>query len=233
MHISIRSTMLSLLFALSLPGLTLASDVQTILDQLINSYGGEENLAKMDSMVQEWDMVAVMSKRQGTDIRSIQAPNKLRVDLHYPNKSETRILNGDSAYAIFGDATPEAVTGIQKDAMRLQLMRLYSPLMLRNKIRSVSLIEEGGLLALSLVESGVHAHYMVNKENWRIEKVAGTVTMNGNAVQFLTEYSDFAVVEGVLIHHSENKFAGGMNTAKLQLRKVTFDAPLDNPQFQP
>jgi hypothetical protein len=233
MHISIRSTMLSLLFALSLPGLTLASDVQTILDQLITSYGGEENLAKMDSMIQEWDMVAVMSKRQGTDIRSIQAPNKLRVDLHYPNKSETRILNGDNAYAIFGDATPEAVTGIQKDAMRLQLMRLYSPLMLRNKIRSVSLIEEGDLLALSLVESGVHAHYMVNKENWRIEKVAGTVTMNGNAVQFLTEYSDFAVVEGVLIHHSENKFAGGMNTAKLQLRKVTFDAPLDNPQFQP
>jgi hypothetical protein len=233
MHISIRSTMLSLLFALSLPGLTLASDVQTILDQLITSYGGEENLAKMDSMIQEWDMVAVMSKRQGTDIRSIQAPNKLRVDLHYPNKSETRILNGDSAYAIFGDATPEAVTGIQKDAMRLQLMRLYSPLMLRNKIRSVSLIEEGDLLALSLVESGVHAHYMVNTENWRIEKVAGTVTMNGNAVQFLTEYSDFAVVEGVLIHHSENKFAGGMNTAKLQLRKVTFDAPLDNPQFQP
>jgi hypothetical protein len=233
MYPSLRFKLLALLFALSLPALTLASDVQTILDQLISSYGGEQNLRKMDSMVQEWDMVALMSKRQGTDIRSIQAPNKLRVDLNYPSKSETRILNGDSAYVIFGDAAPEAVSGIQKDAMRLQLMRLYSPLMLRNKIRSVSLIEQGDLLALSLVENGVHAHYMVNKENWRIEKVAGTLLMNGGEIQFLTEYSDFAMVEGVLVHHSENKFAGGVNTAKLQLRKITFDAPLDNHKFKP
>lgn len=79
-------------------------------------------------------------------------------------------------------------------AMRLQSMRLYSPLMLRTKIDSVSLIEEGDLLALSLVENGVHVHYLVNKEN---------------------------------------KFAGGVNTAMLQLRQITFDAQLDDSRFKP
>ena len=34
------------------------------------------------------------------------------------------------------------------------------------------------------------------------------------------------------MHQKENKFAGGMNTAVLQLRKVTFDAPIDDKQFK-
>jgi hypothetical protein len=57
--------------------------------------------------------------------------------------------------------------------------------------------------------------------------------MNGREIQFLTEYSDFAVVEGVLVHHKENKFAGGVNTAMLQLREITFDAELDDSRFKP
>ena len=122
---------------------------------------------------------------------------------------------------------------MQRDAMRLQLMRLYSPLMLRDKIDSVQLVEEGGLLALSLVEDGLHVHYMVNRENWRIEKVAGSLLANGNEIQFLTEYSDFKVIDGVLMHQKENKFAGGVNTAVLQLRSVTFDASIADETFVP
>ena len=207
------------------------SDVQTVLDQLVQTYGGESNLRKMDSMVQEWDMTALMGNRQGTDTRSIRAPDQLRVDLSYPKKTETRVLNGDSAFVIFEGTEPKQVSGMQRDAMRLQLMRLYSPLMLRNKIDSVSLIEEGGMMALSLVENGVHVYYMINKENWHIEKVAGSLLMNGNEIQFLTEYSDFKTIEGVLMHQKENKFASGMNTAVLQLRKVTFDAKIEDRQF--
>ena len=224
---------LMLLFGFSQPGFTQSPDVQTILDQLVQTYGGETNLQKMDSMVQEWDLTALMGNRHGTDTRSIRAPGQLRVELSYPQKSETRILNGDSAFVIFGDATPEEVSGMQRDAMRLQLMRLYSPLMLRDKIDSISLIEEGGLLALSLVENGVHVHYMVNRENWHIEKVAGSLLMGGREIQFLTEYSDFTTIDGVLVHQKENKFASGMNTAVLQLRNITFDASIDDRQFVP
>ena len=187
----------------------------------------------MDSMVQEWDLTALMGNRQGTDTRSVRAPDQLRVDLNYPQKSETRILNGDSAFVIFGDSAPEEVSGMQRDAMRLQLMRLYSPLMLRDKIDSISLVNQGGLLALSLVENGVHVHYMINQENWRIEKVAGSLLMGDKEIQFLTEYSDFTTIDGVLVHQKENKFASGMNTAVLQLRNIHFDASIDYIKFVP
>ena len=229
----LRLSWLILLCAFSFADIAQALEVRTVLDRLIHTYGGESNLGKMDNMTQKWDLVAMMGNRHGTDTRSIRAPNQLRVELSYPEKSETRILNGDSAQVIFEGKAVEEVFGIQRDAMRLQLMRLYSPLMLLKKIDSVSLIEEGDLLALSLVENGVHVHYLVNKENWHIEKVAGTLLMNGNEIKFLTEYSDFAVVEGVLVHHKENKFAGGVNTAMLQLRQITFDAQLDDSRFNP
>ena len=226
-----RLSLLILLIGFSQPGLTQSSDVQAVLDQLIQTYGGESNLRKMDNMVQEWDMTALMGNRQGTDTRSIRAPGQLRVELSYPKKSETRVLNGNSAFVIFEGAEPKEVSGMQRDAMRLQLMRLYSPLMLRNKINSVSLKEEGGLMALSLVENGAHVHYMINRENWHIEKVAGSLLVKGKEIQFLTEYSDFKVIEGVLMHQKENKFAAGMNTAVLQLRKITFDAKIEDKEF--
>jgi len=232
MSIFFRHSLLTLLFIFSYAGITRASDVQTVLDQLINTYGGEKNLRRMDSMVQEWDMTALMGNRQGTDTRYIRAPDQLRVELNYPMKSETRVLNSETAFVLFEGTEPQEVSGMQRDAMRLQLMRLYSPLMLRNKIESVSLTEEGGLLALSLVENGLHVHYMINTENWHIEKVAGSLLMNGNEIQFLTEYSDFKVIEGILVHQKENKFAGGMNTAVLQLRKITFDASIEDRQFK-
>ena len=74
-----------------------ASDINTILDKIILTYGGEQNLLKLDNMVQEWDMVALIGNRQGSEVRSVRAPGQLRAHLSYPNKSETRILNGGSA----------------------------------------------------------------------------------------------------------------------------------------
>jgi len=233
MAIFLRSSLLILLMAFSCAATAADQELATILDRLIHSYGGENNLKKMDNMVQQWDFVAMMGKRHGKDIRSVRSPSQLRVDLVYPEKSETRILNGDIGQTIFNTAPPKNVTGMQLDAMRLQLMRMYSPLMLRSKIDSMSLVEDGQNLALSLAESGVHVFYLVNKENWRIEKVAGTLMTNGREVQFLTEYSDFKVVEGVLVHYKENKFASGFNTAKLQLRTIKFDASLDDALFKP
>ena len=73
---------------------------------------------------------------------------------------------------------------------------------------------------------------MIDKENWHIEKVAGSLLANGKEVQFLTEYSDFAVIEGVLVHQKENKYAAGMNTAVLELKKITFDAKIEDKQFK-
>lgn len=233
MRVSPRILFLLLALFLSVDGWAQPPDRDTVLRNLIESYGGERNLLKLDNMVQEWDMVALRSKRHGKDLRSIRMPGQLRVELRYPDKQETRILNGDIGHVIFDGRPAQVAEGHQHDAMRLQLMRLYSPLALWERRESLTLTVEGAHCALSLVENGLRADYLVDTQNWRIDKVVGTLAVHGQQMRFLTEYSEFAIVDGVLMHHRENKFAGGVNTAILQLREVTLGAALDSDRFLP
>jgi hypothetical protein len=233
MTILFRTTYLLVMALLSAGAHAEPPDLASVLDRLVHSYGGEENVRKLDSAVQEWRFVALRGNRHGIDVRSIRMPRQLRVELTYPDKQETRILDGDESHVIFDDESARAAGQHQSDAMRLQLMRLYSPLTLRDKIDSLTLILEGRNCALSLVESGLQVDYLVNMDTWRIEKVVGTLTVNGTEMRFRTDYSDFEFVDGVLVHRKESKFAGGVHTAILQLHRVTLDADLDSRLFLP
>jgi len=230
-HSRLALLLLSLIFSSNVYSQSL--DLDTVLERIIDSYGGEENLRQLDRQIQEWDVVALMGNRHGTDVRAVQIPDQLRVDLTYPGKSETRIVNGENSYVIYDGAPAKIAIQPQRDAMRLQLMRLYSPLVLRSKLDSLSLAVEGEYYALTLLEHGVSVDYMVNIDNWRIEKVVGNLAVDGTTFQFLTEYSRFTFQDGVLLHERENKFAGGVNTAVLQLRKLTLDARLPDTRFLP
>jgi hypothetical protein len=183
--------------------------------------------------VQEWDLLALTRNQQGSDKRSVRLPEQLKVELTYPNKQETRVLNGDAGYAIFDDRAPAAASAMQTSAMRLQLMRLYSPLTLRDKRDALELSPGDGYLTLTLREHGLQADYVVSSDSWHIVKVVGQLSVNGAAMQFVTEYSEFSMVDGVLVHHRENKYVGGMNTAVLRLQRITVDADFDDDEFEP
>jgi len=174
-----------------------------------------------------------MGNRHGTDVRTIRIPDQLKVELTYPGKTETRIVNGEASHVIYGRAPAKIAVQPQRDAMRLQLMRLYSPLVLRNRRDSLTLAAEGESCALSLVENGVRVDYLINTNNWHIERVVGTLAINGSKMQFLTEYSDFTFRDGVLVHEGENKFAAGVNTAVLRLQRITLNTNLEDTDFLP
>ena len=229
----LRIAFLILSLAVAMPVTAGDARIEEILDSLIESYGGEENLRKLERMSQEWTVVALMSKKHGTDLRSVRLPGKLRVVLSYPERRETRLLDGDNGYVAFGDDAMAAAQSFQRDAMRLQLMRLYSPLALRNRIDSLAILADEENLILTLVENGLQADYMIDRDHWRITKVLGTQTIGDREMRFLTEYSDFRFVDGVLIHHGENKFAGNVNTAILELRRVQLDVNFDSSHFLP
>ena len=207
--------------------------LEPLLEQIIVAYGGEENLRKLNSHIQQWDVVALTRGSHGTDTRQVRVPDQLKVELSYPDRKETRVVNGEVGYYTYHRAPPRMASQPQKDAMRLQLMRLYSPLVLRDKLGSLSLETQGEFRVITLFEQGVRADYFVNGATSRIEKVVGSLAMNGIEMQFRTEYSNFAFREGVLVHLKENKFAGGVNTAVLQLRQITLDANLEEADFIP
>ena len=231
MNLLCRIALLSLLLTFSNTACSQPLDLDAVLEQLIDSYGGESNLRKMQSQVQEWEMIAVRSHRRGTDIRTIRALDQLKVELTYPDKTETRIFDGEESYIRFNRGPTKPVVEAQRDAMRLQLMRLYSPLLLRDKRDSLTMTTKGATYLLSLFEHVVSVDYVVNAENWRIEKVVGTLPIKGSTMQFLAEYSDFTMRDGVLIHQREKKYAGGVSTAVLQLREITLDADLKDANF--
>ena len=52
-------------------------------------------------------------------------------------------------------------------------------------------------------------------------------------MHFVTEYSEFAMVDGVLVHHRENKYAGGTNTAVLKLKRIEFGMKFSDEDFAP
>ena len=230
---SIRLNLVALGCIILAPVGVCAEPIADALEKMIEAYGGEENVRKLDSAVQEWDLLALTRNQQGKDKRSIQLPGQLKVELVYPNKQETRVLDGDAGYAVFGDREPAVASTMQTDAMRLQLMRFYTPLTLRERSDALELSEGDGYLALTLTEEGLQTEYFVDTETWHIVKVVGTLSVNGATMQFVTEYSEFSMVDGVLVHHRENKFVGGMNTAVLRLQRITVDAELDDDEFEP
>jgi hypothetical protein len=215
------------------PASSQSVELTEALERMIAAYGGAENLQKLDSMIQEWDLLALTRNQRGSDKRSVRLPEQLKVELTYPDKQETRVLNGDSGYAIFDDRAPTAASAMQTSAMRLQLMRLYSPLTLRDKRDALELSNSGGYVVLKLREHGLQSDYVVSTDTWHIVKVMGRLSVNGAVMQFVTEYSDYSMVDGVLVHHRENKWVGDMNTAVLRLRRITVDADLDDDEFEP
>jgi hypothetical protein len=112
-------------------------------------------------------------------------------------------------------------------------MRFYPPHTLRERIDAIELSETDTHLTLTLRDAGLQADYVVDTETWYIVKVVGTLAVNGATMQFVTEYSEFAMVDGVAIHHRENKFVGSTNTAVLKLKRVELGVVFGKDEFLP
>ncbi len=187
--------------------------------EMIGAYGGEENLKKLDSYISVWAMEVRVRPQKGKVVSFVDQSGKLRVELMFPNRLEKRVLNGSKGYKGYNNDPLEEVKGPKLDSMKLQMIRLYSPLTLKGK-SGISVTEGKGVKLITLKEGTLTSIYHVNAITFRIEKVVGRFDMGGRQMEFQTEYSDFKKVDGVLMHHRENKFAAGMNTAELFLKDI-------------
>ncbi|MBE9531390.1 MAG: hypothetical protein IME98_01125 [Proteobacteria bacterium] len=194
-----------------------------LLDEMIGAYGGLENLKKLDSYTSVWAMEVKVRPQKGKVVTFVEQSGKLRVELLYPNRLEKRVLNGAKGYRAYNNDPLTEVSGPKLDSMKLQMMRLYSPLTLKNKA-DIVVTEGEGVMYITLKEGALTSVYHVNATTFRIEKVVGNFKMGPRDMEFQTEYSDFKKVDGVLMHHKENKFAAGMNTAELFLKDVKLQA---------
>ena len=144
-----------------------APDVDFILERMVEAYGGRQNLHKLNNAVQEWDIHTLSNNKQGSDVRSVSIPGRLKVELTYPDKTEMRVLNGDSAHVVFSGKASRTASAPQRDAMRLQLMRMYSPLVLSASSDKLMLTFEDKWCGLALTENGIRVDYLVDMHQLR------------------------------------------------------------------
>ena len=161
------------------------------------------------------------SDKSGFDNREVSMPHQLRTEIVYPERTEVRMINKNSATKIFGGkASP--IKGPMFNAVRLQLMRLYHPLVLKNKLKDLSLRENKKQYIFVLKNGNLTVEYIVSKKTHLIQQAIGRLKMGPQQMQFLTRYEDFKPRRGVLVPHKEIKFVGGMNTAVMTLKEMKF-----------
>ncbi len=214
--------LISLLMLLGISSHAESLDINTLLNKMVAAYGGEEALKKAGSYTQEWEVTAMMSGEKGVDRRKVTLPDTLYIDLNYPSRSETRILKEGQGIKITNQTNKRVAQGPMLDAMKLQLMRLYTPTMLQQHASSMQINTQKEFYILRLPQGSIVTDYYVDAKSFRITKVIGTLSMGGNIMSFVTQYSDFKMVEGVLVPHHEVKYAGNVNTAVLTLKSMRY-----------
>lgn len=197
-------------------------DKRLIINEMISSYGGEEKLLQLLSYKQTWNIEFMTSDSSGFDHREIKMPDYLRTEIVYPERTEVRILSKDSAKKIFsGKITP--IKGPMINAVKLQLMRIYNPLVLKSKLNNLSVSQNSKQYIFELENGDMKVEYIVSKRTLFIEKTIGRLQMGPRKMQFITKYDDYKSLNGVMLPHKETKFVGSMNTAVMILKKTDFN----------
>jgi len=235
-------SLLLVLFVLSsvLYGCPGGGGSSTLIDEMIEAYGGEEKLKLLDSYSVLWNMNAIAKSDTGKDVRHVKQPDKLRVELFYDSGNvELRILDGDQGISGIQGQGQQKAAPMQVNAMKIQRARLYTPLVLKSKAEGVTLSEEDGVKVLSIKEGDLVTKYYVNAQTKLIEKSVGILSMGGQSMEFITEYSDYREVKsastpgvaGPIFAHKEVKYAMGMNTAVNTLMDIKFNEPHPDGRF--
>ncbi len=215
--------MLNLLIACLLVGAPVAGrgGAGALIDKLVAEYGGARRVAAARALRQKG---RVVTERRGSAalVREFERPDRLRVELKYPDTTEVRLLDGARAFR-----GGQPVGGPMRDAMLLQTARLDLPALLqeaRGRVGDLGVQERGGLALRALLVplgGGLELTVYVDERSGRIVRSEGGVPAGAmGRLEFWTNYSDFRRVKGMLFAFTEENFASGTRTGQTQLDTI-------------
>jgi hypothetical protein len=234
-------TLIIILFVLFIP-LPAAADqasTQAFLEQVISAQGGTDNLQKPKTMVQSGRIFSLRrGDVEGQVQRTLGRPDHFRIVISYPGEAaEMRILAGEEAWR--DDTVAPAPLA---DAMRLQAARIALPYLLVTRqadFRDAGREDGQGLgggalryLELPLGED-LTLRVGVDESSGLILNTRGRMSMQGQHMDFVTEYSDHRSFNGVVLGTSEEQHAMGHPIGRTELDRVSFDKELPATLFRP
>jgi hypothetical protein len=207
-----------------------------LVEKVIDAYGGKAALEKFPVMVQEGEVTAHHASDVGRLLRIHEKPRRLRVTIAYPGgPAEQRILDGARAWRDGREVsgTPPHV------AMMLQSARMELPVSLLANLER--LIDEGTveregrkLRALTLLlGDGLALTAEIDPGSGRILRAVARMPGGVGNLEFVTAYSEFRKVSGVLVPFREENFVQGRHSGTTEIRTVEFLAEAPTGVFRP
>ncbi|MEA2239767.1 MAG: hypothetical protein QOC81_4491 [Thermoanaerobaculia bacterium] len=195
-----------------------AQSLDDVAGNVLKEYGGAAAWQKVTTIRQTGTVVPAMGKGDGAATRFWQKPDKLRVEIVYPTRTELRVVDGDH-----GTNNGKEVSGPGLDAMKLQAARLALPLLLAEKRASLHDIGmRSGFRAIEIpLSATLTVTIDIDPKSWRIVRSTGKTS----GMDFVVDYGDFRRVDGLLFPFSESGMAQGTPTAKTTLNAIVINGP--------
>ncbi len=211
-----------------------ASGLEALLEKVTAAYGGAERLAQTRAFAQYGTTYSSMRGQKGSVLRAYQHPDRLRIEIEYPNsEAELRVLSGARAWR-----QGRAAQGPFYSSMLLQAARLGLPLTLLDHRRQ---LKDGGSLVgkrgerLHAVELRFHGNLRlvvgISPETGHIRETRGVMEGDGGSMEFGATYDDFRRIGGRLFAFKEVHYAMGGQTGYTELERVEVAPQLPDELF--
>jgi hypothetical protein len=196
--------------------------IADLVSHVIDAYGGEKALRAVHGYHASGNQWASQPDVPIHAERWFARPDRLRLDLEYPDHHEIRITNGAQGWAGNAMESLAPANPMKLQAMRLQTARLDLPLRLLEheaEIESRGTDPEGRVVLRIPIDSDLHIDYHIDTKTYHVTHI----TTGMPAMEFAADYDQFNVVDGVLIPYREVTFAGGTMTSKFQMTGVEWN----------
>lgn len=210
------------------------AEIESVVSAVLAAYGGEANIRRVRAYRASGTITAIQDQTVGTTVRCYQRPDRLRVELRYPERGQVRVTRGDQGWAGRDDTQLTPAGSPFVESMRLQAAGLDIPLRLfeeRAALVQRSDDAEGRRVLRSLLDRGLVLDYHIHPDTYRVEEV--TLWMNGEASSLAVRVamSEFRWVDGVLFPFKETVEANDQAAAEVRLREVELNPHLPDALF--
>lgn len=216
-----------------------AQRITSIIDKVIDAYGGKEVVEGIHSLYAQGKIEAFMRHEHGTYELYFKRERKLRVETKYEHKSEIRILNGDRGYRGSDTRTPEEVYDLRFFSMVYQYKHLdiindlaRGAYQIRSTGSSLVNGNKAEILSLNDKEGAIMDIY-VDVQNSLIVKVTAYFTDGKKKINLSSEFSDFRKVGGTVLPFAITNYAGGLKIAQTAIEKYTLNPDIADSFFAP
>ena len=229
--------LLATLFIFEYPAKAYDGPLEKTVNQVLLSYGGKDRLLGVMTVSAHGRIDDFLRHLSGGYARTMQRPDKLRIDIMPEKGGEVRVLNGGQGFQGSGEHLREA-NPLSVSSMKYQYGYLDLPMSLADGTAKAShngFKELHGrpmeILSIQLVDAPSLTVY-IDFETHLIRRVEAPFDMGSMGSSLLgTEYDNYKMIDGLLFPFTLNNYAGKNNISTITINRLTVNQPIPTETF--